>query len=111
MKKISLLNKDTGNKEDYLSRENVPRNASLDQRMICREIYNLMKEEITFTNMIFPNGPEKIVCKVDGHCFLPHAYYVATVKSGNPEIRVLENFGDQMFKGNKKPSRPEAKLK
>lgn len=104
--KIKLLNKDTGNMDTFLSRENMARNATFDPKLVCCEIYNVMKEDITFENMTKKGSPI-IICKKDDFCFLPHQYFKATVASGNPEIRVVMNFGDNMFKGNKKPSNPE----
>lgn len=83
-----------------------------DTREMPAEVYNKGYEEVIFTSnhpsimrRIFKN---KIVCKPNDWAFLPHGFYIASTKSGRP-CNVVLNFGDQMFKGNKLPSRPEAK--
>lgn len=85
---------------------------------LCSEIYNPGSEEITFTtyapdwqNHFFLGKPplywRVLRCKPGEWCFLPHALYIATVPSGSAEIKVVQNFGDAMFRGNKLPSRPD----
>lgn len=85
----------------------------------CCEFYNQTGETVTFTSfhpekrkMHFHGKPPQfwnvIICKPDEWVFLPHGCYLATTESGRPAKGVL-NFGDAMFKGNKLPSRPEAK--
>lgn len=85
---------------------------------LCREIYNPGAEDIVFDNihpmrarMWFhgktPNYWMRLVCRPGEWIFLPHGMYTGTVKSGRP-ITVVVNFGDNMFIGNKHPSRPEA---
>lgn len=85
----------------------------------CCEFYNQTGEDVTFTschpqkrNMHFNGKSPKfwsvIVCKPGEWVFLPHGLYIPTTQSGRPAKGVL-NFGDAMFKGNKLPSRPEAK--
>lgn len=88
---------------------------------LCREIYNPGDEDIVFDNihplrarMFFhgktPNYWMRLVCRPGEWIFLPHGMYTGTVKSGRP-IKVIMNFGDAMFIGNKLPSRPDqAKL-
>lgn len=107
---VELMNKDTGNMEKFISKENVRRDGVLDPNLICCEIYNLGKETITFKNMIQTWLPD-IICRPDDWCFLPHQYFTGSVPSGSEEIKVIKNYGDQKFKGNKLPSRPEAKLR
>ena len=79
------------------------------------EIYNPMKEPIFFERMEYharrrlemglEPGPQKVGCKPDDFCYLPHQWYVVSTKSGAP-ITLVKNFGDEMFKGNKRPSAP-----
>nr|BFD67198.1 hypothetical protein HAGR004_22200 [Bdellovibrio sp. HAGR004] len=93
-----------------------PRAAICPNDVHC-EIYNPMEEELIFERMEdharrrlkmnLQPGPQKVLCKPDGFCYLPHQYYTVKTKSGRP-CRFIKNFGDEMFKGNKKPSAPEA---
>lgn len=91
----------------------------------CVEIYNKMDEDITFISnhpnwqnhyFVHPttgiqHGPlywKQAVCKPGEWVFLPHGLYNGFTKSGRP-LTVVMNFGNEKFKGNKLPSRPEAK--
>lgn len=96
--------------------------AALDPNDICCEIYNPGSEEITFVNIhtdrhiqhFHGKGPKHwavIRCKPNEWVYLPHQKYSGSVPSGSEEIRVIKNFGDEMFKGNKHPSRPEVQRK
>lgn len=92
---------------------------NIDPNMVCCEIYNPSLEELIFTEtrpvwvpvVIMPDGkkaPQIIRCKPQGFCFLPHQYYTVTNQSGAP-IKLIKNFGDEMFKKNTLPSRPDVK--
>lgn len=104
--KIKLINKDTGNLDEVISEESIPVGAVYDKNMISCEIHNRGQEDILFRNMIYPNGPQVILCLRDGFCHLPHQYYTGETKSGAP-LEILKNYGSTKFKGNKLPSRPE----
>lgn len=106
-----ILNKDTGNMDAVIIHEKHSKDGVLDPNMIPCEIYNPGRETILFTNMIFPNGAQHIQCKPDDFCYLPHQYYTGVVPSGNQEIRVIKNYGDAKFLGNKHPSSPDGVLK
>lgn len=93
---------------------------ALDPNDVCCEMYNLGAEEITFRSFHvlrekhwFNGYPPKhwmeIKLKPGEWAFFPHQYYIGTVPSGSKEIKVLKNFGDAMFKGNKHPSAPEVR--
>ena len=76
------------------------------------EIYNPSTEEIIFermegqglrrSKMGLNPGDDKIVCKPDNFCYLPHQFYIARSASGGP-VDAIVNYGDSMFKANKKP--------
>ncbi len=85
---------------------------------LCWEAYNDGAEDVTFESyhpqwqsMHFAGlGPEawrKFICKPGEWVFCPHRCYKVSTASGRP-IRLVQNFGDAMFKGNKLPSRPDA---
>jgi hypothetical protein len=102
---------------------------------MCCEIYNPGREKnwnpidytIRFTSFhetkmnhwFFGLSPKtwlEIECKVGDWVFLPHGQYMASFWRGGREHKLppnsyqcIVNMGDAMFKGNKLPSRPEAK--
>lgn len=95
---------------------------ALDPNDIHCEIYNPGDEEITFKSYHrmrnvhwFQGKPPRhwlvIKCKPQDWCYLPHQHYIGEVPSGSKEIKVIKNFGDQMFIGNKYPSAPEVRRK
>lgn len=86
---------------------------------MCCEIYNPGNETISYINihpqrgqMFFFGLPpafwNRLECKPGEWVFLPHGMYRQEVPSGHQAYRIVINFGDMMFKGNKLPSRPEA---
>jgi hypothetical protein len=96
-----ITNRLTGNKEKVFVESNEPRGV-YDPNLLSVEIYNTMKEEITFIEMNTPH-PRIIKVKPDDFCYLPHQYFIGSVKSGAP-ISVVKNYGDNKFIGNKKVS-------
>lgn len=118
MKKIKFLNKDTGNLEEHINQnpsrwdakgnliDKNGRSHASDHNRICCEVYNRGKEPIMFINQ--ENNLDIKILQPDEFLFLPHKYFIAFTPSGEP-CNVVLNHGDQMFKGNKLPSRPEVK--
>lgn len=72
--------------------------SSTDPNMVIREFYNGGNEDVTFTKQ-FPHliGHEKIIVKPDQFEMIPHAYYIASTKSGR-DIIGKWFFGNDMFK-------------
>lgn len=77
-----------------------------DFNMVACEAYNAGKNTLIFTSMNDNFDVRK--CLPDTFLFLPHRYYVVTTSDGEP-AKILFNYGDEKFKGNKKASRPEVK--
>lgn len=87
----------------------------------CCEAYNDGSEDIVFKSIhpekhrmhFFGKPPtfwEQFECKPGEWVFLPHLMYTGETKSGSP-CKVVWNFGNAKFKGNKLPSRPEVKTR
>lgn len=89
-----------------------------DEMLLHREIYNPNSFAVDFVrskdmdqyvrSSLIPLGPEFARCEPGGWLYLPHAYYVASgvgLPLGTP-VSIIQNFGDEMFKGNKKVSLP-----
>lgn len=116
IKKIKLLNGYTGNQDTHITDnhngQNL-KNATMDANAICCEVYNKGVNELTFVecdkdlNPLLVN-PRAIICKKHDWCFLPHQYFIVFTSDGGPAT-ILKSFGEAKFKGNKHPSRPEAK--
>lgn len=108
----------------------VPRmGIARDPRAVVREIYNLTGEEIIvsanppargqpwayhprhpkFPGRVFgPQHWDDRILKAGEWMYCPHFFLTFRTKSGRP-VELLEIFGDQMFTGETKPSRPEVK--
>lgn len=69
-----------------------------DPNMVIREFYNAGNDDVIFTKQ-YPHlmGHDKIIVKPDHFEMIPHAYYVATTKSGR-DIIGKWFFGNDMFK-------------
>jgi hypothetical protein len=93
--------------------------VSIDPNEQSCELYNPNKYRVVFQN-VHPNPEERIQHPIlflepDGWMFLPHNYYtpwIEKIGSGRTEkINLVQNFGDQMFIGNKKISAPTTRKK
>lgn len=91
--------------------------AVIDEHLIRFEVYNpnnftviftLMKDKLDWIrkNRI-PAGDDVIRVKPDSFAILNHAYYIAAASNGAELISVIKNYGNEIGKGNKHPSRPE----
>lgn len=90
------------------------RRGTMDEMLIRREFYNpnsfairfeLMKESMAYVhrNGIMV-GPMVAILPPDSFVVLPHAYY--RIFAPAPVFDLIQNFGDQIGKGNKRPSLP-----
>ena len=88
--------------------------VSIDPNEQSYEIYNPNKFNVVMQNC-HPNPDERILTPVifigsDDFAFIPHRYYTPWIeKIGNSKTEkftMIENYGNDMFVGNKKPSAP-----
>lgn len=98
-------------------RFNNGKTVSIDPNEGCFEVYNPNKFSIYYVNIHHHmdrriHSPQQIIVAPDKFAFIPHRYYmIYSHFIGNKEgvFTVVENMGEQMFKGNKKVSRPDKK--
>lgn len=91
-----------------------------DEHLIRRELYNpneftlILKRDTTkdtyIARNLIPLGPENIILQPDEFILVPHFYWIIHAKNGADQINLIQNFGNEIGKGNKKPSRPDVKL-
>lgn len=79
--------------------------ASDPNRVVC-EFYNMGKNTILFTSQ--DNPLEKFMLKPGDRRVVVHHYWIAETNDGGP-AKILKLFGDEIGKGQTKPSRPEVK--
>lgn len=99
----------------------VRRSGVYDEKLIHCEIYNPHRHVVVFCRNISMDeyirragislGPLVAEVEPDGFLHLPHQFYSATFKGSSELAQVLVNFGDNMFKGNKKASRMDLELR
>lgn len=106
------------NNEFFLKRT---QKAVHDEHLVRREFYNpnnfsilfeLMPDKIRYVKGSgIPTGPKSAILKPDDFLVLPHAYFILRAMNGAPFFDLIQNYGDQIGIGNKKPSRPEIKTR
>jgi len=90
--------------------------AVIDEMLIHRELYNPNKFPVVITRRFemdeyilksgIPIGPKKISLLHDQFAYLPHGYYKVESVNGPEIFDMILTFGDQIGRGNKRPSVP-----
>ena len=90
--------------------------AVIDEMLIHRELYNPNKFPVVLTRKFemdeyilksgIPLGPKKISLLHDQFTHLPHGYYKVESVNGPEIFDMIMTFGDQIGRGNKRPSVP-----
>lgn len=90
--------------------------AVIDEMLIHRELYNPNKFAVAVVRQNamdeyilksgIPLGPPSMRIEPDGFCYLPHGYYNVKSINGPDVFDMILTFGDQIGRGNKRPSVP-----
>ena len=88
----------------------------IDEMLIHRELYNPNKFAISIKRQTkmdeyvlksgIPLGPIATKIEPDAFCHLPHGYFDVTSINGPAVFDMILTFGDQIGRGNKRPSVP-----
>lgn len=90
--------------------------AVIDEMLVHRELYNPNKFAVAIARQVrmdeyilasrIPLGPLNTVLQPDSFVHLPHGYYTVKSVNGPSQFDMILTFGDQIGRGNKRPSVP-----